>query len=92
MKRALDKGLNITELYVDTVGNAATYQQASAGALCSARSTLAPDLLLIQMLSSIFPGIKKIVVEAKADGKYPIVGAASICAKVRHDPCTGWAH
>ena len=47
--------------------------------------------LAIQMLSSIFPGIKKIVVEAKADGKYPIVGAASICAKVQHGPCTGWA-
>lgn len=39
-----------------------------------------------------FPGLSKIVVEAKADGTYPIVGAASIVAKTERDAAVeGWA-
>jgi len=38
-----------------------------------------------KMLKSIFPQIGTIIVASKADAKYPIVSAASICAKVIRD-------
>ena len=55
-------GVQLTELYVDTVGKEEFYQE---------------------KLERIFPQLK-IVVTSKADVKFPIVSAASICAKVAH--------
>lgn len=64
VRQVLARGVNVKELYVDTVGSPQKYQ-----------------LLLRQT----FPSIGKIVVESKADANYPIVSAASICAKVTRD-------
>jgi len=63
VKQVLEKGANIQELYVDTVGDASKYEA---------------------KLSDIFPNIK-VTVTPKADAKFPIVSAASICAKVARD-------
>ncbi|KAK0166831.1 hypothetical protein PV327_004313 [Microctonus hyperodae] len=64
IKGAIDAGVNVAEIYVDTVGKPEKYQK---------------------MLKSVFPEIAKIVVAKKADSTYPIVSAASICAKVSRD-------
>eukprot|EP01105_Mastigella_eilhardi_P005471 TRINITY_DN17170_c0_g1_i1.p1 TRINITY_DN17170_c0_g1~~TRINITY_DN17170_c0_g1_i1.p1 ORF type:complete len:289 (-),score=58.17 TRINITY_DN17170_c0_g1_i1:95-961(-) len=63
VKLAQVKGVNITHLYVDTVGTPSFYQS---------------------RLQRLFPDLT-ISVEKKADATYPVVSAASICAKVLRD-------
>ncbi|CAD6203481.1 GSCOCG00009784001-RA-CDS [Cotesia congregata] len=64
IKGAIEAGVNIEEIYVDTVGKPGKYQD---------------------KLKSIFPEIKTLIVAKKADSTYPVVSAASICAKVSRD-------
>jgi ribonuclease H2 subunit A len=69
IRAVLRRGVNVTQIFVDTVGDADRYQERLAG---------------------LFPQCT-VVVEPKADSKFPIVSAASICAKVPRDELTrGW--
>ncbi|XP_014667561.1 PREDICTED: ribonuclease H2 subunit A-like isoform X2 [Priapulus caudatus] len=69
VKAALQDGVQVEEVYVDTVGDPSKYQQ---------------------KLQENLPGLK-ITVAKKADSLYPIVSAASICAKVCRDKAVkGW--
>lgn len=63
IRAAIEAGVKIEHIFVDTVGKPETYQE---------------------YLKNIFPSYK-ITVAKKADSTYPIVSAASICAKVTRD-------
>lgn len=70
IRAVLDRGVNVTQVFVDTVGDAGVYQE---------------------RLTRLFPQCA-CVVAPKADSKYPVVSAASICAKVPRDELTrSWA-
>lgn len=63
IKEVLVKGVNVKEIYIDTIGKPEIYQK---------------------KLERIWPTIS-ITVAKKADSLYPVVSAASVCAKVTRD-------
>ncbi|XP_028413166.1 ribonuclease H2 subunit A-like [Dendronephthya gigantea] len=63
IKSVIENGVDLQQVYVDTVGDPKKYQK---------------------KLEHEFPHLK-ITVKAKADALFPIVSAASICAKVARD-------
>lgn len=69
IKKALDSKINISKIYVDTIGNPKKYQ----------------SFILKKLHCYGFNKKIDVIVETKADAKYTVVGAASICAKVTRD-------
>ncbi|KAI4621351.1 uncharacterized protein J4E87_006566 [Alternaria ethzedia] len=63
IKGVLAQGVNVKEIYIDTIGRPEIYQK---------------------KLERIWPTIR-ITVAKKADSLYPVVSAASVCAKVTRD-------
>lgn len=82
-------GVNVSEVYVDTVGPPEKYEvcidfKFDILVLISSVNIVRFIFILQEKLSKIFPSIN-IKVSKKADALYPIVSAASICAKVIRD-------
>ncbi|KAF2640882.1 ribonuclease-like protein hi large subunit [Massarina eburnea CBS 473.64] len=63
IKGVMARGVNIKEIYIDTIGKPEVYQK---------------------KLERIWPTVR-ITVAKKADSLYPVVSAASVCAKVTRD-------
>jgi ribonuclease H2 subunit A len=63
IKDVMAKGVNVKEIYIDTIGKPEVYQK---------------------KLERIWPTVR-ITVAKKADSLYPVVSAASVCAKVTRD-------
>ena len=63
IKNVMAQGVNVKEIYIDTIGRPETYQK---------------------KLERIWPTVR-ITVAKKADSLYPVVSAASVCAKVTRD-------
>ncbi|KAF9732016.1 hypothetical protein PMIN06_000201 [Paraphaeosphaeria minitans] len=63
IKEVIAMGVNVTEIYIDTIGKPEVYQK---------------------KLERIWPTVR-ITVAKKADSLYPVVSAASVCAKVTRD-------
>jgi ribonuclease H2 subunit A len=63
IKGVMAQGVNVKEIYIDTIGKPEVYQK---------------------KLERIWPTIR-ITVAKKADSLYPVVSAASVCAKVTRD-------
>lgn len=63
IKEVMAKGVNVKEIYIDTIGKPEVYQK---------------------KLENIWPTVR-ITVAKKADSLYPVVSAASVCAKVTRD-------
>lgn len=63
IKGVMARGVNVKEIYIDTIGKPEVYQK---------------------KLERIWPTVR-ITVAKKADSLYPVVSAASVCAKVTRD-------
>jgi ribonuclease H2 subunit A len=63
IKEVMARGVNVKEIYIDTIGKPEVYQK---------------------KLERIWPMVR-ITVAKKADSLYPVVSAASVCAKVTRD-------
>lgn len=63
IKEVMAQGVNVKEIYIDTIGKPEVYQK---------------------KLERIWPTVR-ITVAKKADSLYPVVSAASVCAKVTRD-------